>query len=639
MCGIAGILVKQGDAAPFFERFERCAQLLRHRGPDAFGKLVESNLALYHYRLSIIDLDSRSNQPFPGKGTGARMVYNGETYNFRDLAASHGLSLQTSSDTEVVWSLLRKRGTEALAELNGIFALAYWDPSERRLLLARDRLGVKPLYWTDQPGYLAFASEAKVLYAFQDRLRLDPEVLAEYLHFGNSAGTRTMVSGVDKLPPGCFFDIDARNGSSRLARYEPPLNALAKAPARNTLGQENNSQPVAKVRALLEKAVERQCISDVPVGAYLSGGIDSGVLVALASRFLEGRLDTFTVTFDQGEQSELTLAAAVARKHNARHHEVHVRTADLEARLADLIYQYDEPFADPAALPLFLLASANQASTRVVLQGDGADELFGGYGRHLDYAQAWLRRLALPALALTRSAKDRQSMINRARTLWTRPQWLRLALSVSEMIGQDPLRVLGDSARRCLAAADPYRHYREVSEGLEGLPELQAMLFTDMQAVLPNRFLEKVDKVSMMHSIEARVPYLDNDLVDYVMALDSRLKVRGGVSKVLLREAGRDLLPDEVLNARKVSFGTPMGTWLRTTLQEFAWQRIDDARQRWSALFDCDALTRMLQAVVSRTDSGRESSLLWRAIVLIVWLERHAEKVDLSLLEARPVNG
>ncbi|MCH8479719.1 MAG: asparagine synthase (glutamine-hydrolyzing) [Wenzhouxiangella sp.] len=639
MCGIAGILVKQGDTAPVFDRFERCAQLLRHRGPDAFGRMIERNLALFHYRLSIIDLDPRSNQPFPGNGSAARMVYNGEPYNFRDLAASHDLRLQTTSDTEVVWSLLGKLGPDALAELNGIFALAYWDPAERSLLLARDRLGVKPLYWTEQPDYLAFASEAKVLYEFQERLRLDPQVLAEYLHFGNSVGNQTLVSGVQKLPPGCCLQIDTESGRSSLMRYEPPLNELAAARSQTVVGQHQDSDPVAAVRGLLENAVERQCISDVPVGAYLSGGIDSGALVALASRFLAGRLDTFTVTFDQGEQSELALAAMVARKHGARHHEVHVRTADLEARLADLIYQYDEPFADPAALPLFLLASANQASTRVVLQGDGADELFGGYGRHLDYSQAWLRRLALPALALTSSARHRQSMINRARTLWTRPQWLRLGLSVSEMIGQDPLQVLTAQARSCLTATEPYRHYREVFQGLEGEPELQAMLFTDMQAVLPNRFLEKVDKVSMMYSIEARVPYLDNELVDYVMALDSRLKVRGGVSKVLLREATRDLLPDEVLNARKVSFGTPMGTWLRTTLQDFAWQRIDDARRRWSGLMDCDALTQLMNAVVSRTASGPESALLWRAIVLIVWLERYVAKIDLSLLEDRPAHG
>ena len=581
---------------------------------------------LSHYRLKILDLTDNANQPFPHGSSRSCIVFNGEIYNFRELADKFGIATQTRSDTEVLYQLFDSKGVDALADLNGIFAFAHWDSKLRKLTLCRDRFGVKPLYFSETADYLAFASEAKVLYAFQSEISLDRQVLSEFMWFGSSVGNSTIVKGVKKLPPGHILEISADKSDAATSQFW----SVRRNRQDDSVDSSDLNQVRSRTRELLESAVQRQCISDVPVGAYLSGGIDSSLVVALAARHLDGRLDTFSVAFKDSDHSELELARMTAEMYQTNHNEVHVSAADIVGSLDDIVFQYDEPFADPAALPLFLMAHQICGSIHVVLQGDGADELFGGYGRHLDLSQKWLRRFMLPVASLiSRNATYRGVMRRRSSAIWARPAWRRMALMVCGTPESDPESVLAGQIVRAQPTPNPFAYYRDIYESVRSADSLQEMLHTDMQVILPNTFLEKVDKVSMLHAIEARVPFLDNDLAEFVMTLPGGVKVTNGQTKALLRAACGDLIPTEVLHARKVSFGTPMGAWLRGDLYDFARTTIANARDNCESILDIALLERLLQA--HRDNAANHSGVIWRSIVLIRWLEMYRSKIGVNV--------
>lgn len=344
MCGIAGLVWKT-EAGRRIEHFRRAAALMAHRGPDGNGEYLDGQVFLIHYRLAILDLSAAGRQPFevddPRRSVG---VYNGELYNYRDIAARYRIERRTSCDTEVVLKGIARYGTKILVDYNGIFALAQYFPEDGELLLARDRLGVKPLYVVDTPDYLAFASEAKVLYAFMEVLRLQPRVLREFLVFGSAMSMQTMVAGVEKLPPGSFLSLD-------LTRFDVKKESYWTV---SEQAEQRRRVPVyaeakARVKSLLTEAVERQCLSDVPVGVYLSGGLDSSMIVALAAQRYGPQIKTFSVQFEDSVNSELPLARQVAERYGTEHHEMEISPRDLMDDLDGLIFQYDEPFADPAA--------------------------------------------------------------------------------------------------------------------------------------------------------------------------------------------------------------------------------------------------------------------------------------------------
>ena len=626
MCGIAGIYFKRTADPADIQRFRECASLIRHRGPDAHGEILSDSVFLSHFRLKILDLTDNANQPFPHGSSRSCIVFNGEIYNFRELADKFGIATQTRSDTEVLYRLFDSKGVDVLAELNGIFAFAHWDSQRRKLTLCRDRFGVKPLYFSETAEYLAFASEAKVLYAFQSEISIDRQVLSEFMWCGSSVGNSTIVKGVKKLPPGHILEISADEPDVKTSQFW----SVRRNRQADSVDSSRLTQVRTRTRELLESAVERQCISDVPVGAYLSGGIDSSIVVALAARHLGGRLDTFSVAFKDADHSELELAKMTAQMYGTNHNEVHVSPADIIGSLDDIVFQYDEPFADPAALPLFLLAHQIYGSISVVLQGDGADELFGGYGRHLDLSQKWLRRFMFSIAALvSRNAARRASMRQRSSAIWAWPAWRRMALMVCGPPESYSELVLAQQIAAAEPAPNPFAYYKDIYDSVRSADSLQEMLLTDMQIILPNTFLEKVDKVSMLHAIEARVPYLDNDLAEFVMALPSGAKVSGGKTKTLLRAACGDLIPPEVLHAKKVSFGTPMGEWLRGDLYDFARDTIANARENCEDILDIGLLQRLLRE--HRDKAANHSGVLWRSIVLIRWLDIYRAKYGMKV--------
>ena len=618
MCGIAGIIYKN-KAKKNTEKFKRAANLSKHRGPDDTGYYGNDSLDMVHHRLSILDLDERSNQPFSLAGNSSVLVYNGEIYNYRELADKYNLDLKTTSDTEVLYDLLN-RSDFRLWELNGIFGFALYDENTKKLLLARDRLGVKPLYYYEDSDCFIFSSEAKVIYAYLDQLEINFQVLSEFLNYGSSISNETIINGVNKLPAGSSLTLNLSDFTSTTKQYWSIQNDILHQQARPKY-----EDALTTTRTLLENAVERQCISDVEVGAYLSGGIDSSAVVGFASKYTDKKLNTYSVDFDKNPNSELSLARKVAKKFNTNHHEFQVTTEHIDDFLEDLIFQYDEPFTDPAMIPLHLIAEKAAASSKVVLQGDGGDEVFAGYGKHLDLRQFHYRRLAFKTLAGFHPKKDQRiHFSNRFDDLDFKDTGLLMATISRQKATIDETKLFKTQIAEKLSEADPFKEYRLKNAAFEKLPLMQRMLYTDMEIVLPQIFLEKVDKVNMWHSIEARVPFLDNELVEYVLKLPQEYKLKKGITKSFLREILKGEIPDEILNDRKKSFGTPISEWLRTTLYDYALAFFEKGKKLG---FPMDyALAEKLLHEHKNKDTGN-SSLLWRILVLTIWLSFYHQKI------------
>jgi asparagine synthase (glutamine-hydrolysing) len=622
MCGIAGLVWKT-TAGKRIEDFRAAAAQLEHRGPDSSGEYLDEQILLIHYRLAILDLSPSGHQPYklgePPFGIG---VYNGELYNYRALAESFNLSVTTACDTEVVFRSISKNGSDILRDYNGIFALAYYRPDSSELLLARDRFGVKPMYFVNTPDYFAFASEAKVLYTFAPTLTLNPRVLHEFLRFGSSMSMETIVTGVRKVAPGHYLRLGMSTGELEEAPYWSVEADLV--PQSTPAGY---NEAVVQTRQLLGDAVERQCLSDVPVGAYLSGGLDSSLVVALASQRTSKTLSTFSVRFEGSNDSELPLAREVADRYRTDHHEMEISTRGIESDIEGLILQYDEPFADPAALPLHLMAQKCAPIAKVILQGDGGDELFAGYGRHLDLSQR-RRRIALFALLAHAHPKKsaRQRFADRFHDLAAQPRHNRFGELTRSSKGLRLEQVLSGELRARALAESPLSVFEQGAEVVRDLDPVRQMLLIDMVAILPHTFLEKVDKVNMWHSVEARVPMLDNELVDYVSGLPSDYKIKGGRTKRLLRDVAKGVIPQSVLQGRKQSFGTPIDTWLRTILADYARAVFEQSRGGWEGYFDFDYIVALHDEHIA--GRANHSGILWRLVVLLVWLNHYADKID-----------
>ncbi len=619
MCGIAGIVFRDSASAKF-EEFKKSFQLMQHRGPDHTGAIEEKNFGLYHHRLSIIDLSPASNQPYT-QDRNTLMTYNGEIYNYKDLPAYH--KGKQDSDTITLYHHLQENGIKGVKDLNGIFAFAYLNKSTGEFQLTRDRLGVKPLYYMITKEYFVFASEAKVLYDYLAELTINWQAVHEFIIHGSVIGDQNIVRGVRKVSPGSYVSFNINNWElSEHCYWSVPQNIMQA----NTESRPTYDKAKRTTKQLLEEGVRRQCRSDVSIGAYLSGGIDSSLVVALAAQNTGKKLKTFSASFEGSSNSELPLAKQVSNRYNTEHHEFQISTRGIEDELKDIIYQYDDPFADPAAIPLHLMAKECSKTTKVVLQGDGGDELFAGYGRHLDASELWLRKMGFPILsALYPDKSRRQTYKGRAKSVHAKPGWRKLGYMVSGPYNKKWKNAFKPEIWHRIDESAPYEIYNRVEKDISQLPFLQQLLYTDMQIILPYTFMEKVDKINMYHSVEARVPLLDNEVIDYVMKLPGTYKIRKRTTKYLLRDIAKEYLPIEVLNGRKQSFGTPMGIWLRTILYGF----VKDVFHRLEKLptnpFNMETLREMLDA----HESGRAdySNMLWRSTVLLIWLELYAAKI------------
>jgi asparagine synthase (glutamine-hydrolysing) len=602
-------------------------QAIAHRGPDGEGFWREPGVGLVHRRLSIIDLAGGA-QPQGNEDGSIQVVFNGEIYNFQHLRQrleARGHTFRTSSDTEVLVHLYEEEGERLVEQLRGMFTFALWDRPRRRLLLARDRLGIKPLYLYRDGEKCLFGSELKAILAHPGVERvIDPEAVEDYLALGMVPGRRSIFRRVEKLPAAHVVVVRADDLHAEPRRY---WQLQIRPDLKTTVDQWQEA-----VRAKLSEAVKLHLIADVPVGAFLSGGLDSSVVVASATGAVCGPLQTFSIGFCEEAFSELPYARDVARRFGTQHTE-EIVSADAAGLLDSLTHYYDEPFADSSALPTFLVSRLAARSVKVVLSGDGGDEVFGGYSRYAhDLKEAairrrlprWLQRLVLAPLARTWPKADWLPRRMRARTLLTNLSLEPGAAYANTLtLCRLPLRrrlLNGDLAAR-LNGHLPGRSLEAAYATAPGDDPLGGMLAADVDTLLPDDFLVKVDRASMAHGLEVRPPLLDHELMELAARIPSTWKVRQGTTKWLFKQAYRPVLSDAVVDRPKHGFEIPVDAWLREPLREMFESAVLDSTARVRDLVD-QGVARSLYAA-HLAGRGRHGNVLWALLVLARWAERY----------------
>jgi asparagine synthase (glutamine-hydrolysing) len=631
MCGIAGII--HPDTATQTPLTRQMLDRIRHRGPDHSAIQSGPGWVFGHARLSIIDLGETGHQPMRNEDGSVWVVFNGEIYNYvelREELRARGHVLRGTSDTEVIPHLYEEFGDGFVTRLRGMFAIALWDEKRRRLLLARDRAGKKPLFYAPIPGGIAFASEMKALFAVPGAdLEIRAQGIHDYLTFGDVPGPETVYRGIARVPPATVLTRD-NSGVIGQTRYWSPEFL----PKLNISAREAEDE----IYRLLQCSVRLRLRSDVPVGCFLSGGIDSGLITAIASQMLDHPLKTFSVGFHEDEFDERPLAAMVARKFQTDHTEL-LLEARLGENLAAIIGQYDEPFADPSAVPSFAVAAAAGGSIKVVLNGDGADEVFGGY-RHFIAARriAMLGRLGGSAgrglcAALARAlpppgnGRSGYQFVHRTLRALGRGAEERYSVLTADLLDEADKAWLHGAAHGL--AVQPLltamRHIAADRERITGLGPIDAMLLRDFRHLLGDAHLVKMDIASMAHSLEARSPFMDHELIEFAARLPESIKLPGAITKPLLRGIAARLLPDEIVNAPKRGFEIPLLRWMRGDLNAMLIERVTDPSSYAMTHFDRSRVGRLLDGV--GWDAKRWAAVAWSLLCLEIWWDRYRSEI------------
>jgi asparagine synthase (glutamine-hydrolysing) len=586
---------------------------LVHRGPDSAGEIADGTAALAARRLSIIDLET-GDQPIANEDGTLHVVQNGEIYNYRELRRElerAGHVFRTHGDTEVLLHLYEELGDAFAERLRGMFAVAIWDARRRRLVLARDRFGIKPLYYRDAEGELAFASELRAL----PRGEIDLDAVEAFLALNSIPAPLTIFREVRKLPAGHLLSWE--DGAVRVERFARP----APLPERG----DDEAELVEELRSRLRDSVRAHLVSDVPVGVLLSGGVDSALLAALAAEESGEPLRTFSIGFEERSFDELADARRVAERYGTRHHEL-VLQPDAALLLPALADAFDEPFADSSALPTYLVSELAAGDVKVALSGEGGDELFGGYYTYaadlLAARVGGLARLARPVVERLPSSTAKASFDYRAKRFVRAAHLppLERHHGWKEIFSRDMRAALTDRE----SAFDPVDLLRARYEETIGADELARLQDVDLGVYLVDDLLVKTDRASMAHSLEARVPYLDTVVTNLALALPSRHKVRGLSKKVLLRKAAEPLLPREIVHGKKRGFSIPAAAWLRGELKPFARETLSSRTLRRQGYFEPSVVQRLLDDhVAGREDLSRQ---LWGLLAFTLWHERHVER-------------
>ncbi len=625
MCGISGLLLADPGVIVRQEVLARMVASLEHRGPDGSGQFIDGPVGLGHNRLAIIDLTSAAAQPMTSSDGRATVAFNGEIYNFQGLRKElegRGAYFRSNSDTEVILEAWRAFGVDCLQRIEGMFAFALWDHDQRMLLVARDRLGVKPLFYAWTEKGLALGSEIKALGPFLEAPEIDPLSFHQVLLFGCAGSPRTLVKGVRKLPAGHAFIVHAGEEPRPFAYWRPCFDPL---PAGNLADLRG------ELRQRMTQAVRRQIVSDVPVGAFLSGGLDSSIIVSLMTREFPDQVNTFSVGGKGFAESELPFAKLMANRLGVRHHPIEIDRRQFLEALPDVAWHNDEPTADPALVPLYFLSQLAREHVTVVLSGEGSDEIFAGYAhypadrgrmrqlRRLGRMPAPLRGAALGLIGLLKGRERRR-------------EFGRLIGNLAEdpfaVVLRRPARLEGNvralvGGQEALESAK--REYRRLLEDVALVTDdpLEASLRVDMFYNLADFLLMRADNMAMSASLEARVPFLDEGIVEFATQLPGDYKLDGLRGKAILRDAFADLLPPAIRQRPKAPFPVPLAQWvlsdarlLRETLLEGV--LIEEGLLRAESLEHFLTSASLDPANPDRWDC----TLAWRLLYLETWARR-----------------
>ncbi|WP_339800264.1 asparagine synthase (glutamine-hydrolyzing) [uncultured Marinobacter sp.] len=623
MCGLAGFLRTPGtpERDAHKQWLEQMGQTIVHRGPDAGAVWLDDDAALVHRRLSILDLSEAGTQPMVSESGRYVIVFNGEIYNFRELRdelVAEGHQFRTGTDTEVLLTLYDVSGPECLQRLNGMFAIAIWDRAAKTLFLARDRLGKKPLYFYESGGHFAFASEIKALAPLpfvKREIRYD--AVRDFFAYQYVPDPKTIYKNIHKLPPGHWLITDGQN-----SRQEQYWDVSFRSPS-----SASPQELEEGLYDLIDDAVRLRMVSDVPLGAFLSGGVDSSAVVGLMAHHASGPVTTCSIGFDSKRFDEVVWAKQVAQQFGTDHHEFTVRE-NVADSLTEIARFFDEPFADPSFVPTYFVSQLARQKVTVALAGDGGDENFAGYSKYRTdqienrlrgYFPGAIRHNLFPRLA--RMA----AMINSGPT--------RKARSLLGTLAQEPdeafyttncffrpdvwnALVIGELKRETQGydPADITRtHYRRADTD----DHLSRILYTDIKTYLPGDILVKVDRMSMANSLETRAPLLDYRVVEYAAQIPSALKLHGKEKKYILKKAFSKMLPEDILYRKKMGFSVPLAEWLRHEIRSLANQILTDTDGGLAQCFDMDKVNTLWQAHLSGDD--RHTQELWSMVAFGLW--------------------
>lgn len=647
MCGLAGFFYAGAhDGERSLNVCQQMADTLAHRGPDDFGTWHDHDAGLYlaFRRLSIVDLSAAGHQPMASANGRFIIVYNGEIYNHLELRSQLETDVSTdwrgTSDTETLLAAIEFWGLEeALNRCNGMFAFALWDRERRVLALARDRFGEKPLYYGWQGGVFLFGSELKAFRHHPDFVgAVDRDALCLQLRYNCIPAPYTIYQGIHKLPPGSKLEINNSTREPKITRYWSPIDCARDAQIDRIVSGDDD-RVVEQFSKLLEKSVARQMLADVPLGATLSGGIDSSLIVSYMQSLSERPVNTFTIGFHEDSFSEAKYARRIAKHLGTNHEELLVRPEDARDIIPGLPRYYDEPFSDSSQIPTFMVSRLAREHVTVALSGDGADELFGGYNRYRVSERLWPKIKRIPFPVRTQLAKLLNTMpanaLNGVGNILGKLdsnayRWGNLGYKSkkfadalgSETIDdyyQNLVSHWSDPAAVVLDGAEPSQYGIEKLRELAHLSDTERMMIRDMTSYLPDDILTKVDRASMAVSLEMRAPYLDRDVAEFALRLPFSYKIRDGRSKWIMRKTLDRFIPAELLDRPKMGFAIPIGDWLRGPIREWAEELLDEKRLKREAFFDPVPIRqKWAQHLAGKSDWQYH---LWDILMFQAWLE------------------
>jgi len=630
MCGIAGFVggksLSDEDRRDLINRM--CGAIM-HRGPDDQGVRVVGDVALGMRRLSIIDV-AGGHQPISNEDGSVTIVFNGEIYNYRELRkelAAKGHRFQTLSDTETVVHAYEEYGAECVNYLRGMFAFAIWDERSETLTLARDRVGKKPLHYAVVNGSLIFGSEIKSLLAHPAvKASVNFNAISSYLSFGYISGQATAFQGITKIPPGHILTF--RNSQISLCQYwDFNYGGIS-----GTVSDEKEREYIAQLRELLTESVRLRLVGEVPLGAFLSGGIDSSTVVAFMARMMDRPVKTFSIGFTEGSHDELEFARLTASRFKTQHHEF-VVTPDVCQIVEEIVWHHDEPFADVSSIPTYVVSKMAREYVTIVLSGDGGDEIFGGYERYL-IDQSKESSVKLPRVLrrdlfgwlgqnLPRKAYGKNYLRN-----LSLDSDARYIDSVCLFHDAAKRELLSPEVNRAIGEYDPIKAYRDLFARPASLERLDHLLYLDSKTYLPGDILTKVDRMSMAHSVETRCPLLDHKLIEFAQSLPACLKVKGRSGKYILKQAMAGIIPDKIIHRRKQGFAVPIRKWFRDELREMLHDILTDTTTRNRRVLN----PIVVETLIQEHQSGRRdnSHQLWALLALELWFRRFIDRGPVS---------